>query len=116
MNNFIRKVRSRTARIEPWWSFVLVPIWQEYIFRYLPYTLLYTDPKLYWVFAFGTAFAFASIHWYLGKWFVLYSFVGGLALWWVMVNFGLLAAIIVHAFVNVVDFSTGFRRLLMHNE
>lgn len=53
---------------------------------------------------------FASIHWYFGKWFVVYSFAGGLVLWFVIVNYGFLLAVILHALANLVLLSLGILR------
>lgn len=112
MNDLVKKARKFSSKLEPWWTVVITPIWQEYLFRYLPYSLLYLPTGAFWEIGLTISAFFALIHWYFGKWFVIYAFVGGFVLWWVMVDFGLLPAILVHAFVNIVDLRFGIRKFL----
>jgi len=112
MNGLVKTVRKFSSRIEPWWTVVITPIWQEYLFRYLPYRFLYLPTGAFWEIGLTISAFFALIHWYFGKWFVVYAFVGGFVLWWVMVDFGLISAILVHAFVNIVDLRFGIRKFL----
>lgn len=108
----IERLRAYTSKIEPWWAVILVPIWQEALFRYLPYTFLYLTYDRFWEIGILTNVIFASIHWYLGKWFILWAFFWGMVSWWVMGEFGLLGAIFLHSLVNVADIHFGIRKYL----
>ena len=116
MTLFIQNFRNITATTEPWWTILLVPIWQEVLFRYLPFRFWYVPLGNFWLVGIVSSIVFASIHWYFGKWFVLYAFGWGVILWWIMTAFGLVAAILVHAIVNVVDLLVGWRVLLRPNK
>lgn len=113
MIQFVNNLKKYTASIEPWWTIILVPIFQEFLFRYLPFRFLYLPTGNFWLIGITISLFFASIHWYFGKWFVMYAFVGGMVLWWVMVNYGLIAAIFVHAIINVLDLVFGLRKFLI---
>jgi membrane protease YdiL (CAAX protease family) len=100
------------AKFEPYWTLILVPIWQEIAFRYLPWRFWYLSGGNFWVVGITSSIAFAAIHWYFGKWFILWGFVGGMLAWFVMIKFGLLAAILLHALINVIDLTFGLRNLI----
>lgn len=99
--------------IEPFWTVVGAPVIQEIIFRFIPYQYLVPyfgiDYLLAGIF---TSVAYASIHWYFGKWFVLYTFFLGLLLWYIIGEFGIVAAIIVHSLANIIDLRVGWREML----
>jgi len=101
-----------TSKIEPLWTVVLVPIWQEIIFRYLPYKFWYLSTGNFLLVGIVTSIIFALIHWYFGKWFVLIAFLAGLVYWIVMVKYGLIAAILIHAAVNIIDLAFGIRDII----
>lgn len=103
------KIINRLKNIEPWHTLLLVPVYQEFIFRYLPFKFWYLEGGNFWVVGIVSSLIFASIHWYFGKWFTLYTFFGGLVFWWFMVNFDLLVPIALHAIFNIVDLNTKFR-------
>ncbi len=116
MIKILERARNFTSRLGFWWPIILVPIWQEFLFRYLPFRFLWTTsamdilgPYVIWI---GTSLTFALIHWYFGKWFVVYAFVWGLILWWIMTDIGLVGAIFVHALVNLIDLKFGIRNFL----
>lgn len=109
---FVQKIRIVTGSIEPWWTIALVPIWQEIIFRYLPFQLWYLSANNFWLVGIASSFVFALIHWYFGSWFVVVAFIAGLLYWWAMVEFGLVVAILVHATVNLLDVTFGLRQFL----
>lgn len=96
----IMTIWKYTSRIEPWWTLVFAPLIQEFIFRLAPYMFFYRGPDEFWTIGIAASLAFAAIHWYFGKWFVLYSFAWGLILWWIMVSFGFIPAVFVHAVLN----------------
>ena len=98
--------QSLTVRIEPWWTLVGAPIIQESVFRYLPYQLYFSYGG-YNEIGIASSLLFAAIHWYFGKWFVLYAFVWGLVLWIVMVNYGLVATMVLHVLLNFVHWRLG---------
>ena len=106
------KISKYTSRVEPWWAIIGAPIIQEPIFRFIPYQFFYLPTDRFWEVGLVSSLIFASIHWYFGKYFVIYAFVGGMVLWWTMVNFGLIGAIIAHSLVNVIDLSLGWRKFL----
>jgi len=112
VNIFLEKKRAFISKLGLWWPIVLVPIWQEILFRYLPYKFLYLPHGRFWEVGILINLVFASIHWYLGKWFSLWAFLWGLVLWWVMGEFGLLGAILLHSLINVVDIRFGIRKYL----
>ena len=108
----IQKARVFTGTIEPLWTIALVPIWQEIVFRYLPFKFWYLPTQNFWLVGIASSVLFALIHWYFGGWFVVAAFAAGLLYLWVMVNFGLVAVILVHALVNIADLVLGIRQLL----
>lgn len=101
------------SKIEPWWTVVLVPIWQEFVFRYLPFQFWYLPTGEFWLVGLVSSFVFALIHWYFGKWFVVVAFLAGLLYWWVIVQFGFLAAILTHAIVNIIGLTSNLRRFII---
>ena len=110
---FIQRIKSLTASLEPGWTAILVPFWQEFVFRYLPFNFFYiSSVENFWLAGIISSVAFASIHWYFGRLFVLYAFSGGVILWWVIVNYGFAAAVFLHAVVNIVDITFGLRHYL----
>lgn len=113
MSLIIQSVRDFTAALEPWWTVVLVPIWQEVVFRYLPFRFWYLSGGNFWLVGIASNIAFAAIHRHLGWLFMLWALVAGMFQWWVMVEYGLVAAVLVHAFINIVDMTFGLRRFLI---
>ena len=101
MRNVVEKWQSITARIEPWWTIVGAPIVQEFIFRFIPYQIYFSYGNFYGI-GITSALFFAVIHWYFGKWFVLYSFLWGLIFWLVIGNYGFLWVVILHGAINVI--------------
>ncbi|MFY9461643.1 MAG: CPBP family intramembrane glutamic endopeptidase [Candidatus Sungiibacteriota bacterium] len=106
MRNIVERWQSVTARTEPWWTLIGAPVMQEFIFRLLPYQLHLAYGRFYEI-GIASALLFAAIHWYFGRWFVLYAFVWGLILWFVIVNYGFLWVVIIHSFVNVIHLRSG---------
>ena len=106
MGNVVEKRQSATARIEPWWTFIGAPVTQEFIFRLLPYQLYLITGSFYGI-GVVSSFLFAAIHWYFGKWFVLYSLVWGLILWWMMTSYGFAVVVIIHAVLNIIHWQLG---------
>ena len=102
-----------TSKIEPFWTIILVPIWQEIIFRYLPYKFWYLHTGNFLLVGLISSIIFALIHWHFGKWFVLLAFLFGFVYWAVIVKYGLIAAILTHAFINIIDLAFGIRYLIM---
>ena len=95
-----------TRKIEPFWSLVGAPIVEELIFRFIPYQFYLASGEFY-IIGIASSMLFAAIHWRFGKWFTLYAFVGGFVAWLVIVNFGLLWAIVLHVFANFVLLQLG---------
>ncbi|MBI2405530.1 CPBP family intramembrane metalloprotease [Candidatus Microgenomates bacterium] len=54
-----------------------------------------------------TSVIFAAIHWYFGFRFIVTAFFMGLFYWWVVVNFGIIEAIITHSLVNILLLKSG---------
>lgn len=100
MNKFVENLRSYTVNFEPWWTIIGAPISQEIIFRFIPYQI-YLKIGNYWVVGIISSIIYALIHFYFGWQIVLGTFVLGLVLWFVMVNYGLVPAILVHVLVNI---------------
>ena len=111
---FLEKGRDATSKLGLVWPIVLVPIWQEVLFRYLPYTFLYLPYGRFWEIGIATNLVFASIHWYLGKWFIFWAFFWGAVAWWVMGESGVLGAILLHSLVNIADLRFGIRKYLQN--
>lgn len=107
----VQKFRILTTAIEPLWTIALVPIWQEIVFRYLPFQFWYLTNNFWWV-GIASSIIFALIHWYFGGLFVLAAFFAGLLYWWAMVEFGLVGAILIHVVVNILDLTFGIRQFL----
>lgn len=106
---FVLKI---TSKIEPLWTIVLVPIWQEIVFRYLPFIFWYLPTGNFLLVGFVSSLLFALIHWYFGRWFVFFALIFGFVYWFVMVQYGLLAAILIHAIVNTIDLTFGIRNFI----
>ncbi len=113
LNQLFNSLKRLTASLGFWWPVVIVPIWQELLFRYIPYRFFYLPTGKFWLVGIISTLFFAAIHWYFGKWFVIYGLIGGIILWWVMVKYGLVAAIILHALVNALDLIFGLRNFLI---
>lgn len=113
MHRIAKVFQTYITSVEPFWTLALVPIWQEVVFRYLPFKFWYLPTGNFWLVGIVSSLAFAAIHWYFGKVFVIYAFLWGVILWFVMVKFGLLAVILLHAFINLADLILGIRGLLM---
>jgi len=103
---------AATSRIEPWYTVVIVPIYQEILYRWIPFIYIYPLTGYFWTTGAFLSLLFALTHTHLGKWFVLYAFVGGVVLWYLLVVYGLLIAIVVHAVINILDIKFGWRKLL----
>ena len=101
-----------TSKIEPFWTIVLVPIWQEIVFRYIPFTFWYLPTGNFLLVGLISSIIFALIHWYFGKWFVFFALIFGFIYWVAMVQFGLLVAILTHALVNTIDLKFGVRNFI----
>ncbi|OGE17929.1 hypothetical protein A2769_00900 [Candidatus Daviesbacteria bacterium RIFCSPHIGHO2_01_FULL_37_27] len=99
-DNF-QRFRLFKSKLQPWWSIIGAPVLQEPIFRYLPYFLLYLPTSRYWEVGILSSIPYAIVHFYFGKKIVVYTFFLGLFFWWIMVNFGLLVAILAHSFHNI---------------
>jgi len=84
------------------WPLILVPIWQEWLFRYLPYRFLYLPSGKFWLIGIITSLIFASIHFYFKPWFIVFTFFAGMFAWWLVVKYGLLAAILFHTLLNLI--------------
>lgn len=112
MIQILEKVRNFTSLLGFWWPIVLVPIWQEVLFRYLPYKFLYLANGRFWGIGIITNIVFAGIHWYLGKWFMAWSFIWGMVLWLVMRKYGIIPAIVIHSLINILDLQFGIRGFL----
>jgi|SRR3989344_7948275 len=101
MKKMIKKWQSFIDILEPWWTLIGAPVVQEFIFRFIPYQIFIIYGRFYLV-GIVSSTLFAMIHWYFGWWFVLYTFIGGLVAWFVMVNYGLLWVIILHSVANII--------------
>jgi len=95
-------------KIEPFWTLIAAPIIQELIFRYVPYRMFYTNTERYWITGIISSILFTAIHWYFKIWFIIYTFIWGLILWWIMARYGLLTVIVIHASVNLIHLVIGF--------
>lgn len=112
MNTFFEKGRGFISSLGLWWPIVLVPIWQEVLFRYLPFKFIYLPLGRFWEVGVVINVIFAAIHWYMGKWFMVWSFFWGMVLWWVMRKYGIVPAIVIHSLINILDLQFGIRELL----
>ncbi len=106
----LRSFEGRASNF--WWAVVGAPIIQDVIFAYIPYKFLYLPTGLFWQIGIIASILFASIHWYFGKWFVVYAFIMGFIAWTIIVNYGLLTVIIFHSLINAIDWKIGIRRTL----
>lgn len=109
-----QKIRQQSSLIEPWWTLAGAPLFEEFLFRFLPYRFVFIPYGYYWIVGVISSILFALIHRRFGKWFVAYAFVWGLVLWWIMVHFGFLAAVLLHGAVGFIHFRLGFKKLISH--
>jgi membrane protease YdiL (CAAX protease family) len=105
----LQKAGMITKQLEPYWSIIFVPIWQESVFRYIPY-LIFLKVNNFWLIGIISSLTFASIHWYFKKWFIAFSFFGGILLWIIIVKFGLLSTILTHLAINLLLVASGLRK------
>jgi len=103
-NSFIGQFR---ATFGLWGPLVIAPVWQEIVFRYLPYKYIPLAKDHFWILGIITALLYGLIHWYFGWTFVLATFIWGLILWYFVREFGLLAVIILHSVVNLIAIYLG---------
>ncbi|HEY4473944.1 MAG TPA: CPBP family intramembrane glutamic endopeptidase [Candidatus Paceibacterota bacterium] len=115
LKNLVSIGSRYTSRIEPWYTIVLVPLWQEFLFRFLPFQFWYLHTGEFLLAGLVGSALFATIHWYFGWRFVLYAGIGGMFLWWVMVTYGFFAVVFLHALVNAIDLAFGLRKFLIEN-
>ncbi len=106
------KLVERLRKIRSFWTLVLVPIWQEFVFRYLPYKFLYLPSGEFWLVGIISNIPFSAIHSYMGRAFLVFAFIAGMILWWIMVKFGLIYAILFHSIINAIDLGLGLRKIL----
>ena len=110
MAQHLLRVRRLTSRCEPYWTIIGAPIIQEIIFRFLPYQYFYLESNDFWLIGIVSSVLYALIHFYFGFIFTLGTFLLGLVLWVVMVRFGLIEAILLHSFVDVIVWFTWRRK------
>lgn len=101
MRELYQRYRTLKSKFEPWWTLIGAPLSQEFIFRFIPYQI-YIQNNDYWFVGLVSSFFFGLIHWYFGLIITAGTFIVGLIFWWLMVNFGLLAAIIGHIILNSI--------------
>jgi hypothetical protein len=90
------RFKKFTSKFGLWWPIVLVPIYQEFLFRYLPYRFLFLPFGFLWEIGIVTNLIFAACHWYFGRWFMVWAFFWGMVSWLVIAEFGLLGSILLH--------------------
>lgn len=102
---------EKTIKQSLFGALVRAPIIEEIIFRAVPF-LIYQRVGNFLLIGLISAAAYALIHWKFGKLFIVYTFAFGLVAWFVMVNYGLISAIISHSLLNIIDWKIGTRRIL----
>ncbi len=95
------------------WPIILVPIWQEYLFRFLPYRLLYLPSGKFWLIGVMTSLLFALIHFYFKPWFIVFTFFAGMFAWYLLVKYGFLAAVLFHALLNLIAWVFKLKELIL---
>ena len=99
---------SDRPRLEVVSAFVVAPLVEEAVFR----AGIFRVAGAGWRVAVGSAALFGLLHLRFGRWFVGYTFVGGLVLWATYARTGYWSAVLLHAVANLVDLSVGWRRCL----
>ncbi|MFH0937348.1 MAG: CPBP family intramembrane glutamic endopeptidase [Candidatus Daviesbacteria bacterium] len=107
MDSVIKKLRSFAVRFDPWFTVVLAPVIEETMFRLLPYLAILSYPQQFWTIIISSNILFAAKHWYFGLIFTIIAFLAGLFYWWLMINFGILAAILGHSLINILWLKSG---------
>ena len=113
MDQIARNMRALVDPLGPIWPIILVPIWQEFLFRYLPYRFIFLPFGKPWLVIVITSLIFASIHWYCKTWFIVLTFFAGIFLWWLMAKYGLIAAILFHALSNAILWVLGLKNVIL---
>ena len=90
---------------------IRAPIVEEIVFRFIPF-LIYQEIGQFALVGIVSALIYALIHLRFGRTFVVYAFIFGIFAWFVMVNFGLIFAILAHSLLNIIDWKFGIRRIL----
>ncbi len=94
----INKIRFYTSKIEPYWTLLGAPISQELIFRFIPFQFFGS----YWGVGIITSVVYSLIHWYFGLLTTIATLILGRIVWYLMVHFGLYAAVLAHFMVNLM--------------
>lgn len=87
------------------------PILEEIFFRFIPF-LIYEKIGYFVLIGLFSSVLYALTHQKHGKLFIIYTFLFGLFAWFVMVNYGLLVAMLAHSLLNIIDWKIGTRRIL----
>lgn len=102
---------EKTVKQSLFGAFIRAPIVEEIAFRFIPF-LIYQTTGNFILVGVASSFLYALIHWKFGKSFMIYTFIFGLFAWYVIVNYGLIPAIITHSLLNIIDWKIGTRRIL----
>ncbi len=89
----------------------IAPWFETFLFCYLPYQVYLLNGK-FWEIGIISSIVFSALHLRFGKYFLPYTFFGGLLLWIIMDKFGVLAVILTHLAAVILDLSLGWRKFL----
>lgn len=103
---------EKTIKQSLFGAVIRAPIVEELVFSFLPYEFFYLPTGMFWEIGLVRSIFFALIHWKFGLSFMVYAFVFGFFAWFLMVNYGLIFAILAHCMLNIIDWKIGIRRIL----
>jgi membrane protease YdiL (CAAX protease family) len=116
LHSLVRRWEANTIsdrpRLELVSAFLIAPLLEEAIFRVGFCRLVGGLPGGRWSAALGSAALFSAMHQRFGRWFVGYTFAGGLVLWATYARTGYWGAVLLHVGANLLDLSIGWRRYL----
>lgn len=87
------------------------PILEEIVFRFVPF-LIYQRIGYFIFIGILSSAIYALTHQKHGKLFIIYTFFFGLIAWVIVVNYGIIFAILAHSLLNIIDWKIGTRRIL----
>lgn len=107
-NNYLIWSRNTFGYLMP---LVIAPIWQELVFRYIPFKFLPFTQNHFWTVGIATSLLYGLIHWYFGWIAVVLTFIWGLILWYIVSKYGLIPVILLHSGMNLIVIALGISHL-----
>ncbi len=102
---------EKTIKENLFGAVVKSPVLEEIAFRFIPF-LIYERVGQFALIGLISSLVYAVTHQKHGNYFIAYTFFFGILAWVIMVNYGVIFAILAHSLLNIIDWKIGTRRLL----